>query len=288
MPDEEKLLPKPELDLPLPEKELSEHLASQGDALRSYGKQSIFRNKIFILFIALSFLIAFLIGGFALGRNSVLKELNPTIPAIPSPDPVIYDPTKNWKIYEGDGFNFKYPSASTVDELANQTNMITGNKTNSVQIASASKEFTLNIYSENNTGNLSANDFLEKYKSRIEKQTNPNDQSGQFVIDKVNNSTSIYQNGEINGVGATLGFDYDYGTIIATDNGKVYVFQYFGGQGQKISTEDEQILKNILSTFKFTDAKLSCVPRPSCFDSKPRCLIPETEDMCPPSPIPSN
>lgn len=28
----------------------------------------------------------------------------------------------------------------------------------------------------------------------------------------------------------------------------------------------------------------SCRPRPACLDSEPRCLLPETDDMCPPSP----
>lgn len=28
--------------------------------------------------------------------------------------------------------------------------------------------------------------------------------------------------------------------------------------------------------------KLTCTPRPSCLDTEPRCLIAETEDMCPP------
>ncbi len=30
----------------------------------------------------------------------------------------------------------------------------------------------------------------------------------------------------------------------------------------------------------------SCTPRPSCLDSQPRCLMPETDDMCPPSASP--
>lgn len=33
--------------------------------------------------------------------------------------------------------------------------------------------------------------------------------------------------------------------------------------------------------------KPTCTPRPSCFDTVPRCLMPETSDMCPPSPTPS-
>lgn len=32
----------------------------------------------------------------------------------------------------------------------------------------------------------------------------------------------------------------------------------------------------------------TCRPRPACLDATPRCLIPETSDMCPPSPKPSS
>ncbi len=31
------------------------------------------------------------------------------------------------------------------------------------------------------------------------------------------------------------------------------------------------------------DPTPTCRPRPACLDSTPRCLIPETSDMCPPS-----
>ncbi|MBI4098058.1 MAG: hypothetical protein HY426_03385 [Candidatus Levybacteria bacterium] len=54
------------------------------------------------------------------------------------------------------------------------------------------------------------------------------------------------------------------------------------------------------SYFVFSDSRftyrnsptpaLTCIPRPACLDSEPRCLIPETKDMCPPSasPTPNN
>ncbi len=29
----------------------------------------------------------------------------------------------------------------------------------------------------------------------------------------------------------------------------------------------------------------NCTPRPACLDSNPRCLLPETEDMCPPASV---
>lgn len=31
----------------------------------------------------------------------------------------------------------------------------------------------------------------------------------------------------------------------------------------------------------------TCIPRPACLDATPRCLIPETEDMCPPTITPT-
>ena len=31
----------------------------------------------------------------------------------------------------------------------------------------------------------------------------------------------------------------------------------------------------------------TCTPRPSCLDTFPRCMIAETEDMCPPTPAPT-
>ena len=34
-------------------------------------------------------------------------------------------------------------------------------------------------------------------------------------------------------------------------------------------------------------AQKSCTPRPACLDTEPRCLLPETPDMCPPAPTPT-
>lgn len=43
-----------------------------------------------------------------------------------------------------------------------------------------------------------------------------------------------------------------------------------------------------LSVFPGTPPTPSCKPRPSCLDSTPRCQIPETSDMCPPTPTPTS
>lgn len=64
-------------DLPLPEKEISEHAtpASQGETFQGYKKTNIFKSKFFLGFIGISFLVAFLVGGFALGKNSANKQV---------------------------------------------------------------------------------------------------------------------------------------------------------------------------------------------------------------------
>jgi hypothetical protein len=48
--------------------------------------------------------------------------------------------------------------------------------------------------------------------------------------------------------------------------------------------ETKKIFDQILSTFQFTDQTNptpTCRPRPACLDATPRCMIPETSDMCP-------
>lgn len=40
-------------------------------------------------------------------------------------------------------------------------------------------------------------------------------------------------------------------------------------------------------TPQISQATPSCRPRPACLDATPRCMIPETSDMCPPSPKPT-
>ncbi len=43
-----------------------------------------------------------------------------------------------------------------------------------------------------------------------------------------------------------------------------------------------------LSVFSVTPPSPSCKPRPTCLDATPPCLIPETSDMCPPTPTPTS
>lgn len=104
-------LPKPQTDLPLPEKELPSHLASQGETLGGYGRKFPLPKYIFlgIVFVILLIIIA---AAYFLGKNSN----NNSVP-IPSPGPVSYKPsptpdlTADWKTYANEQYelSFKYP-----------------------------------------------------------------------------------------------------------------------------------------------------------------------------------
>lgn len=51
--------------------------------------------------------------------------------------------------------------------------------------------------------------------------------------------------------------------------------QYIPSPHEKLSTPQQ--MPQIITPL------LSCKPRPACLDAKPRCMIPETNDMCPPA-----
>lgn len=71
------------------------------------------------------------------------------------------------------------------------------------------------------------------------------------------------------------------------DNGDIFSFNYIPNSKAQ---QYKPIFDAILNTIKFTDQNSptpTCRPRPACLDATPRCLIPETSDMCPPTITPS-
>ncbi|KKP80489.1 MAG: hypothetical protein UR81_C0026G0007 [Candidatus Levybacteria bacterium GW2011_GWB1_35_5] len=78
---EQENLPKPQIDLPLPEKEIQASFDN---------KASFLSSKWLKIGIVVAVLVLVMGGVYTLGRNSVLKELNPTQPTIPPPDEPIY------------------------------------------------------------------------------------------------------------------------------------------------------------------------------------------------------
>ena len=259
--ENEELLPKPELDLPLPERELASgnpDSASQGDTLEPQ-KRKFHIPKIALILIFFLILLGLMEGGLYLYKNS-----NNNSAPTPSPSPVIQttptpDPTANWKTYTGQNYSMQYP--------ADLTTTISNSELN---IKNKAGDFDLVIASE--PTNLDLSNYVDQ-KSWC---TSIKSSSGKTHTIDSENSLRF----EKNPCGLAGSTD-----IYTVHNGTAY---HFSIDTQETYEQNLPTLNQILSTFKFTDFNPSCTPRPSCFDSNPRCLMPETSDMCPPSPTPSS
>ena len=209
-------LPKPQTDLPLPQKEIP---------ATTNVKFSILKSKIFIGFVALSLLLAFLAGGFMLGKNSVLKELNPTSPTIPPKDPVVYDPTADWQTFERNNYSFKYPNASKV---------LPEDEVNDINLQLSNRDI-IHVISQNNSGNLSSRDWLEKEF--------PSSESVTFNNISIAGKDSVQKN------------DYS-ATHINLGTGKILTISFVKCDGPRCEGgTDIETFQQILSTFKFTDSE---------------------------------
>ncbi len=248
---EQKDLPKPLTDLPLPEKEIPEHLASQGWTLQGYRKLPFPKY----VFLGIVFVILFAIvgGAYFLGKNAVYKQINPTVPAIPSPDEPAYqsptpvDETSNWKTYTNTdiGYSIKYPADSYIncgkDELSLDEGTICaageGGPTITVSTNPKPTNYELSEYPNcyrvaKETISL-AGTIATKYTSIP--QPGPNGELPKSECNK--NSVAFAQNNaEIN---------------IALQNGKnTYVLTVHGTFVDEKTTE---LRNKIISTFKFTN-----------------------------------
>ncbi|MCL5438574.1 MAG: hypothetical protein M1268_01125 [Patescibacteria group bacterium] len=225
--------------------------------------------KFIIIFAGISFLVAFLVGGFVLGtygtKNNASK-ITPTPVAKISPTP---DTTANWKTYINKdwNFSFKYPyrdeinlsSDGTVDvDLKNEVGKCLGG-TNIDTFMIGADRFS-SVQEFKNT-RFSPNYPFKEINFKGEK------------------ATRLYYPGIDQTGGPQV-------ILFVMHNGKGYEIIYrFCAKPGTILNESEitNINPDILSTFKFTDRSPSptCIPRPACLDATHRCLIPETADMCP-------
>jgi len=299
--EEEKLLPKPQVDLPLPEKQIPAKSASQGQALgsRLHLPKYLFFATVFIVLL-LIIGAAFLGGKYYLNQQK-LKAINnfESCAAAGNPIQESYpatcrtsdgrsftqilsreeqrnlnpDPTADWKTFNSTdfGIEFKYPDPYEIISNTSKT-IVLGFKD-----TTGAGPFPYLTISKQKTINYS-----------ILKTCSP---------DQTTNTPCL----------ASIGSGYQDEEIINSKLDEVESVSFITSEGPEtlyyiVQTVEEPSLElkmnvaggglgntfeQILSTFKFKDPQLSCAPRPACFDSKPRCLIAETEDMCPPSPMPS-
>lgn len=184
-------------------------------------------------------------------------NLKPTIKKITeklTPAPT-FDPTLDWKIFtEKRGrYTLKYPPDFLLKED------IEGN--NDVYYVT-----------------------LKKAKEEYKFSSGPKEKVGLYA------SFATGENVAINGITwlGTMSSQYcDVSNCSATAPG-YYIMKndFYVGVNQSNKINDKSSLKQILSTFKFTDANSSptptCMKRPACLDATPRCMIAEpASGWCP-------
>lgn len=176
------------------------------------------------------------------------------------------DPTENWKMYTDPvkKFTFKYPPDLHIKELPLSKYYQTDEKEiSSVQVLTQydndgytrtgtedlSKIFSFTIAVTENTKKLTNTDLKVKL---LEPPTTKGPEA-KAVSEKVKNSLRDYKNGQIDGLYFMSGWDYDYDNIEMIKADSMYFFLYSGDQGTKISKYGEDIITQIISTFRFTE-----------------------------------
>ena len=104
----EKTLPKPQTDLPLPKEELPK---PELEIPAKTGKQTpTYKSKVFIGFIGISFLLAFILGGLYFGAKPIKNDGDNIqvniITETPTPE---INFSRNWKMYDEVNYTMKYP-----------------------------------------------------------------------------------------------------------------------------------------------------------------------------------
>ncbi len=254
------------------------------------------KNYSVVLIVILVILIGILVGmeldETTLIANFRARFLRPTptpnVHITPSPSP---DPTAGWKTYTntaGD-YSIKYPATATIE---------------AAQKPSVSISF---MGQEQVQSGRTQTELFDGYKVTVS--------SEQIAPGQTAQSAALYQNKNvINGcpapevakvsgvetakISGLTAYHYtimnclgDYDMYLVQNSNTIYSINLLY-TASTASQKDAyyQTATQILSTFKFVDQTPTptCRPRPACLDATPRCLMPETADMCPPSPKPTS
>lgn len=233
--------------------------------------------------IAIVLFILFPILAFFLGMtyqesvtNIKIRQLEEKLTSLsrsPTPTPD-YTDTANWNIYKNgeNGLEIKYPASwkTGATEPPIDKDVLDWEFFNNEELY---KQFKI---STNQTSCVPALQFIVYNSEKKFDYANSTDLRRLENINIQGSPMEIYKsNREYCG--------YRLTGIIKLKNGNSFLIWL----GQ---IADDNVLNNtfneILSTFKFLDSNPSptCIPRPACLDAQPRCLMPESENMCPPKP----
>ncbi len=199
------------------------------------------------------------------------------------------DQTANWKTYTTDfwGITFKHPDFDTT--CCGVSGAVTGNPVILITLADSTTVVAntdapfdgIALYGIPNNGNLTLDQYVEKEKAVFLADFKSMADPGQVNQGKTTKTT-------VAGQPALVLTNYSWDGITRTyfkSNNNSFIFEI---SKKEKSPSHFFSYDQILSTFKFVEPatltpRPTCKPRPACLDATPRCLIPETSDMCPPN-----
>lgn len=226
------------------------------------------------------------------------KNIYPPLQILPAPTPspiATVDPTANWKTYANISYKYslKYPSDWKI----------------TTESGADPSSFPAPYFDSPCAGKTEpCSQILITTRAGLIKDLEPD-----FIINQTGSNPDIVSNkkeGMVGGEKASL-FEYfqsnysaDWDSsnreylkkgrllyvVVVVHNDTKYTITYEETQKNIIRTgkdwKAKDVFDQILSTFRFVDQatpKPTCKPRPACLDTNPRCLLPETSDMCPPN-----
>ncbi len=309
----EELLPKPLTDLPLPEKQIPAHLASQGDALQGYVSQK--KTKWLILFLVLATLI---LVGIAGGKYYIdqqkLKAINDFESCAAAGNPIQESYPAVCRTSDGISFTQVLSEEEQKNLLPPEDQSANWETSNSVsnlnwKIYSNKKlGYGFEIPSDwvntgyvGDTGNplitFNSPDYEEMESERpkggsisvLRYPTEETDVKKEYIKPHGGGEYTDLSYLKVDGVNAIrYNVNWEGAATVTSFIKDGYLYEITIGNLNGPLTPYLDTYNKIVTSFKFIDLTLSCTPRPSCLDATPACKIPETEDMCPPSPTPFN
>ncbi len=202
--------------------------------------------------------------------SSYLLQANNPIPntTSTSPSPNTINTNAVWKTYvsnEGK-FSLKYPPAYTLSE--NTTSNTTQIYSNTIPGTKTNFKFIITYKPSNNQ-------TLQQLINENKICPDISSIKGTPSVINGNEKAQIYLDTPCGSYPTTI--------VYTINNETLYIITV---ETQSKFSEIKQYTDQIFSSLKFLDdtkitPKLSCRPRPACLDNVPRCMIPETPDMCP-------
>lgn len=279
-------------DLPLPEKELPSPYNMELRAPTFYEKYPHIKWLLPLIIILL------VLTGTSIvvleSRNTKPAALQPTPTATPPSPTTIPDTALNWELYKGNYFSMKYPKE--YQKTISENNQITDRddpdffKEKQRTPPKILSIFSLGDFTQTSI-EISIVSLENKEKLDIDTWYKLNSfypfSIGEALGDPERPVSSIEVGGIPSKIGHPEGQSYMEAVFVPFQQKMILMYTTISSADEN----DKATARQILSTFRFIDQQPSisptCRPRPACLDATPRCLIPETADMCPKSPTPT-